>query len=152
MDVNDFFLTDFSEELFLNAFKKMLLEEYGIISVDNFELMQKKLESDGDSFAYVKQSDDNEIEGLIIAKVIKLSKGSFEAVFGYISTLWISKDCLKQDCGVQLLELCEKQFKKRQITQFIADSDISNVELFRNNNYTRNKSIMHNGQAVLCKM
>lgn len=151
MDVNDFFLTDFSEELFLNAFKKMLLEEYGIISVDNYELMQKKLESDGDSFAYVKQSDDNEIEGLIIAKVIKLSKGNYEAVFGYISTLWISKDCLKQDCGVQLLELCEEQFEKRQITQFIADADAPNVDLFLNNHYTKNKSFLHNGKPVLCK-
>ena len=152
MNTSDFILTDFSEELFINAFKQMLIKEYGITGIENYELLQKKFESIDDSFALVKKGDNNEIEGLVMAKVIKLSKNDFEAVYGYINTLWISNNCLRLDYGSQLLELCEEQFKKRKITQFIADSDISNVELFRNNNSTRNKCIMHNGQAVLCKM
>lgn len=145
-------ITDFSDELFIYAFRTMLHEEHGIVAIDNLEIFLNKVTNDGvDLFSCVQTDENNEIIGLAIAQPIKLSNNHFEESYGYIKVLWVSTKCSKNACGSELLELCEKQFSEMHVKQFVADLDEVNEELFLNNHYTKINCLLHNNNPVLCK-
>ena len=145
-------ITHFSDELFIYAFRTMLHEEHGIVAIDNLEIFLNKVTNDGMGlFSCVQTDENNEIIGLAIAQPIKLSNNHFEESYGYIKVLWVSNKCSINEYGTKLLELCEKQFSEMQITQFVADLDEVNEELFLNNHYVKNNCFSHNNNPVLCK-
>lgn len=146
-----YFITDFTDQLFVMAFKQQLLEENDIIEINNLELLLNKLNAVGDSFAFVKVNDVDEVLGFIIGQKIQLSNNYFQEYYGYIKTLWKSEKCKNDSCFDELLSLCEDQFRKMNITQFVADCEKEQEPVLLRNRYIKNKCILHNDHQVFCK-
>ena len=151
MKTKNVLITDFTDQLFIKAFRQQLLEEHGILEIENFEILFNKLTSDNDYFAYVKVNDVDEVLGFIIGQRIQLSNNYFQEYYGYIKTLWKSEKCKNDSCFDELLSLCEDQFRKMNITQFVADYEKEQEPVFLRNHYVKNKCILHNDHRVFCK-
>lgn len=151
MESKNILITDFTDQLFIKAFRQQLLEEHGILEIENFEILFNKLTSDNDYFAYVKVNDVDEVLGFIIGQRIQLSNNYFQEYYGYIKTLWKSEKCKNDSCFDELLSLCEDQFRKMNITQFVADCEKEQEPVLLRNHYIKNKCILHNDHQVFCK-
>ena len=151
MGFKNILVTDFTDQLFIKAFRQQLLEEHGILEIENFEILFNKLTSDDDYFAFVKMNEVDEVLGFVIGQKIQLSNNYFQEYYGYIKTLWKSNKCKIDSCFDELLRLCEEQFKKMNVSQFIADCETLQEPVLLRNHYIKNKCILHNDHQVLCK-
>jgi len=146
-----YFITDFTDQLFVRAFKQQMLEENDIIEINNLESLLNKLNAVGDSFAYVKINESDEVIGFILGQKIVLSNAFFQEFYGYIKIVWKSERFDDKSCYDELLQLCEKRFEKMGITQFAVDCEIAKESVFLRNQYFKNECLLHNGKQVFCK-
>lgn len=118
--MRDILITDFTQEIFQNAFKLYFKELE--IEVNNWDALFKEMSEENDNYVYIKM-DNDEIVGFIMFKSEKLSNWFFEENVGFVREFWIAKKYRKYGHGSHLLKLVEDYFREKDIYKVILTTD-----------------------------
>ena len=120
--MKDILITDFTQEIFQNAFK-LYFKELGI-EVKNWDALFKEMNEEDGNYVFIKMHND-EIVGFIMFKMEQLSNWFFEEKFGFVREFWIAEKYRKNGHGSQLLKLVENHFREKGIYKVILTTDIA---------------------------
>ena len=118
--IGDILITDFTQEIFQNAFK-LYFKELGI-DVKNWDALFQEMSEESGNKVYIRMDNDL-IVGFIMFKIEQLSNWFFEENFGFIREFWVSEKYRKNGHGSRLLKLAEDYFIENGIHKIILTTD-----------------------------
>ena len=117
----DTYITDFTNPLFKEAFKKYFSELE--ITVKDWDGLFQEMNEDEGIGAIIRTADDGNIIGFIMYQPIQFTSWFFEETRGFIREFWIAKEYRNLGHGSQLLDFVEEEFNKKGIKSFILTTD-----------------------------
>lgn len=146
--MRDILITDFTQEIFQNAFK-LYFKELGI-DVKNWDTLFQEMSEEGGNNVYIKM-DNEEIVGFIMFKSEQLSNWFFEEKIGFVREFWIAEKYRKNGYGSHLLKLAEDYFRENGIYKIILTTDTAK-QFYVNHGYRLDKAyIAKNEDEVFVK-
>ena len=119
--MRDVLISDFTQDLFQNAFK-LYFKELGI-EVKDWDGLFEEMTAEGGNKAYIRMSDDEMIIGFIMFKIEHLSNWFFEEKVGFIREFWISEEMRNNGHGTHLLKIAEEYFIENGVYKAILTTD-----------------------------
>ena len=140
-------IDDFSEPLFQAAFHKYFNELE--ITVTDWDGLWEEMNS-GENTAFLAIENDRAI-GFLQFTEIELNSWFFTQRLGFIREFWIDEDHRGLGIGTQLLELTEKYFLEKGLSQAILTTESAN-EFYTERGYVKTRAIRAaNQQSVYVK-
>ena len=147
--MKDVLISNFCNRYFILGFKTYFNELN--ISVKEWDELFESMNNDGDNYAYIRLTDDNDIIGFIQFKIIELSNWFFSLKTGFIREFWVDKEyrCMKH--GSALLQLAEDYFIESRLHKSILTTDTANI-FYESRGYKKHVDIIsQNGDDVYVK-
>ena len=146
--MRDILITDFTQEIFQNAFKLYFKELE--IDVKNWNTLFQEMSEESGNKVYIRM-DNDEIIGFIMFKSEQLSNWFFEENFGFIREFWVAEKYRKKGHGSNLLKLVEDYFRENGIYKIILTTDTAK-QFYVNHGYRLDKAyIAKNEDEVFVK-
>ena len=125
-------ITDFTDPLFEEAFKKYFSELE--ITVKDWDGLFQEMNEDEGVSAVIRTAEDGSVIGFIMYQPIQFTSWFFEEIRGFIREFWIAKEYRNQGHGSQLLKLVEDEFINQGIRSFILTTDTAE-DFYLNHGY-----------------
>lgn len=117
----DMLISDFSDPVFQNAFKKYFAELN--IRLEDWDELFKEMNDEGGNLAFVRLAENKEVVGFVQFKPIVFSSWFFEETYGFIREFWVAEQYRKKRHGSELMALAEKYFFEQGIFSTILTTD-----------------------------
>lgn len=128
----DTFITDFTDPLFEEAFKKYFSELE--ITVKDWDGLFQEMNDDEGVAAVIRTAEDGSVMGFIMYQPIQFTSWFFEETRGFIREFCIAKEYRNLGHGSQLLKLVEDEFIRQGIRSFILTTDTAE-DFYLNHGY-----------------
>ncbi len=114
-------ITDFSDELFQNAFRQYF-SELGV-RVSDWDAVFREMNEEGDNSAFVRRADGGKTVGFTLFRPITFTSSFFEETAGFIREIWVSDGFRNAGHGAALLGMAERYFRDHGICNSILTTD-----------------------------
>lgn len=150
MITKDLLITDFSDPVFQNMFKRYFAEID--VKVNDWEGLWEEMNTqNGGNTAYIRTCD-NEPVGFIQFTEATLENWFLKERLGFIREFWVAEKFRKQGQGTELLYLAEKYFKDKGISRVVLTAEENEQQFYLNRRYMICENIKaKNGMAVSVK-
>lgn len=138
MKYNDILISDFTNPYFQRAFPAYF-SELGE-SVKNWDRFFQRMNDDGDNFAYIRLSEENNIIGFIQFKIISLKNWLFDEHMGFIREFWVAQQYRGKGHGSSLLDMAESYFVSNSVHKSILTTDTAE-KLYLSKGYRKDVDI-----------
>ena len=135
--MKDYFITDFANPLFQQAFKEYFFELD--VTVKDWDGLFREMNEDEGTVAFLRENENGEVVGFIQFQKGEMKHWFFCESIGFIREFWVSEKFRGQGQGTALLELAEKYFTENSTYKTILTTDTT-PEFYLKRGYIRDCS------------
>lgn len=147
MITNNILITDFSNKVFQEMFKKYFSEIK--IEVKDWDGLWAEMNSQNDGNTAFIRTCNNEPAGFIQFTTITLENWFFKERSGFLREIWVDEKFRKQGNGTELLRLAEKYFKDNGISRIFLTTEEDNIGFYLNRGYQIHENIQAKNQLTV---
>jgi len=117
----DKLISDFTDPLFQNAFRKYFSELQ--INVEDWDGLFREMNEENGNLAFIRIDENDKVVGFIQFAPIVFTSWFFEETYGFIREFWVAAEHRGKRHGSELLKIAEQYFFDNGIYSTILTAD-----------------------------